>query len=64
MHKNIRFAEKTDVKTILRFIRELAKYEKMEDLVVADEALLTEWIFEKQKAEVLLKKQASVKLWV
>ena len=54
MHKNIRFAEKTDVKTILLFIRELAKYEKMEDLVVADEALLTEWIFEKKKAEVLL----------
>ena len=46
MHKNIRFAEKTDVKTILGFICELAKYEKMEDLVVADEALLTEWIFE------------------
>ena len=54
MHKNIRFAEKTDVKTILGFIRELEKYEKMEDLVVADEALLTEWIFEKKKAEVLL----------
>lgn len=54
MHKNIRFAEKTDVKTILGFIRKLAKYEKMEDLVVADEALLTEWIYEKKKAEVLL----------
>ena len=54
MHKNIRFAEKADVKTILLFIRELAKYEKMEDLVIADEALLTEWIFEKKKAEVLL----------
>ncbi|MBR3942287.1 MAG: GNAT family N-acetyltransferase, partial [Clostridia bacterium] len=33
---------------------ELAKYEKLEHLVIADEALLTEWIFEKQKAEVLL----------
>lgn len=38
---------------ILDFIRALAAYEKMSDQVIADEALLREWIFEKQKAEVL-----------
>jgi GNAT superfamily N-acetyltransferase len=38
---------------ILHFIRDLAEYEKMADQVVASEELLREWIFEKQKAEVL-----------
>ena len=42
-----------DAETILFFIRELAKYEKMEDDVVATPELLREWIFEKQKAEVI-----------
>ena len=37
---------------ILRFIRLLAEYEHMQDQVVASEALLTEWLFEKGKAEV------------
>ena len=50
----IRFATQEDVPTILYFIRELAIYEHMLDEVVADEALLRQWIFEKQKAEVLL----------
>ena len=50
----IRHAERSDVPVILRFIRELATYENMLDEVVADEALLEEWIFDKQKAEVLL----------
>jgi len=31
----------------------LADYEKMLDEVVADEAILEEWIFDKQKAEVI-----------
>ena len=34
--------------------KELADYEKMLDEVVATEELLREWIFEKQKAEVLI----------
>ncbi len=38
---------------ILQFIQSLADYEKMSDQVVATESLLKEWIFEKQKAEVL-----------
>lgn len=50
---NFRYAEKRDVPLILQFIRELAEYEKMLDEVVATEALLTEWIFEKNKAEVI-----------
>ena len=48
-----RFATQSDVGLILQFIRELAQYEKMLPEVVATEALLREWIFEKQKAEVL-----------
>ena len=42
-----------DEALILDFIRQLAIYEKMEDQVVATPELLTEWIFEKQKAEVV-----------
>lgn len=48
-----RFAKPEDCEKILFFIRELAKYEKMEDDVVATPALLEEWIFDKQKAEVI-----------
>ena len=48
-----RFAERKDTTLILRFIRDLAHYEKMEDQVTATESLLEEWIFDKQKAEVL-----------
>lgn len=48
-----RYAERSDVALILRFIKELAAYEKMLDEVVADETLLEEWIFDKQKAEVI-----------
>lgn len=50
---NYRFATEADVGLILQFIRELAEYEKMLDEVVATEELLREWIFEKQKAEVI-----------
>ncbi|MDM8289459.1 GNAT family N-acetyltransferase [Slackia piriformis] len=48
-----RTAERNDVGLILQFIRELADYEKMLDEVVADEATLEEWLFDKQKAEVI-----------
>ena len=50
---NYRFATELDVGLILQFIRELADYEKMLPEVVATEELLQEWIFEKQKAEVI-----------
>lgn len=48
-----RFADEKDCALILRFIKELAKYEKMLDEVVATEDVLSEWIFEKGKAEVV-----------
>ena len=48
-----RYAGKEDSALILNFIRQLAAYEKMSDQVIATEELLREWIFEKQKAEVL-----------
>lgn len=48
-----RYAERKDIGLILDFIKKLAKYEKMSDEVVATEEILTEWLFEKEKAEVL-----------
>ena len=50
----IRPAVPGDEGTILGFIKGLAEYEDMSGDVVATEALLREWIFEKQKAEVLI----------
>ena len=49
----IRYANEKDCALILEFIKGLADYEKMSDEVVATEALLREWIFEKKKAEVI-----------
>ena len=48
-----RFAKRSDIPLILNFIRGLAEYEKMSDEVVADEKTLEEWIFDKQKVEVI-----------
>ena len=48
-----RFAEVRDVPLILQFIKMLARYEKLEDQVVATEALLKEWLFDKKKAETI-----------
>lgn len=48
-----RYAERRDTPRILQFIKELADYEKMLSEVVADETTLEEWIFNRQKAEVL-----------
>ena len=49
----IRKAKIDDAEKILYFIKELAKYEKMENKVSATVDLIKEWIFEKQKANVL-----------
>lgn len=49
----IRYAERTDCALILQFIKELADYEKMLNEVVATPEILEEWIFDKQKAEVI-----------
>ena len=48
-----RFATEQDCALILSFIRQLAAYEHMSNQVVATEELLRDWVFEKQKAEVL-----------
>ena len=48
-----RYASREDCALILEFIKELAEYERMSELVVADEAILEEWIFDRQKAEVI-----------
>ncbi len=50
----IRYAERKDTALILELIKGLAAYEKMSDEVIADEKTLEEWIFDKQKAEVIL----------
>ena len=49
-----RFATEADVPVILSLIKELADYENLLDEVVATEEILTEWLFVRKKAEVLL----------
>ncbi len=52
---SLRLATQHDVPQILRFIRELAEYEKLLDMVVADEAKLTATLFgDKPYAEVVI----------
>ena len=55
MEKKVTFrcAKREDTALILQFIRQLAEYERMLDEVVADEQTLEEWIFDRQKAEVI-----------
>ncbi|WP_313155075.1 GNAT family N-acetyltransferase [Lacrimispora sp.] len=53
MELTFRYAERKDTALILKFIKELAEYEKMLDEVVATEELLEDWIFNRQKAEVI-----------
>lgn len=53
MELSFRYAQPEDVGLILQFIRELADYEQLLHEVVATEEILTEWIFQKQKAEVV-----------
>ena len=49
----IRAARRDEVSVIFDFIKRLAEYEKMTADVVASEALLEDWLFEKKIAEVL-----------
>ncbi len=53
MELTFRYAERKDTALIFKFIKELAEYEKMLDEVVATEELLEDWIFNRQKAEVI-----------
>lgn len=50
---SFRFAERKDISLIMHFIKALADYEKMLELVVATEEGLEYWIFDQKKAEVL-----------
>lgn len=50
---SFRYAQREDAALILTFVKKLAEYEKMLGEVVATEELLEEWIFDKQKAEVI-----------
>ena len=49
----IRKAKREDIKLIYGFIKELAKYEKMSDEVIATEETLSYWLFEKKIGETL-----------
>lgn len=51
---SIRFAAREDVDLILDFIKRLADYEHLLDEVVATREILELWIFDKQKAEVII----------
>lgn len=48
-----RYATRRDLPLILQFIKDLAAYENLLDEVVATEEILDEWIFGKDKAEVI-----------
>lgn len=50
---SFRFAQREDVSLILKFIKALARYEQMENQVVATPELLEHWIFDQKKAEVI-----------
>ena len=52
-HISFRAAVREDTPLILSFIRALAEYERMSDQVVADEALLEDWLFNKHAAETI-----------
>lgn len=48
-----RQAERKDAQLIVKFIKDLAEYEKMSDQVVATSELIEEWLFDKKTAEVI-----------
>ncbi len=53
MDFSFRTATAKDAPLVFSFIRQLAAYENMSDLVVADEGALAKWLFEKNIARVL-----------
>lgn len=50
----IRFADESDVPLILKFIKDLAEYEKMSDDVLTTEKMLEEVLFKEKIAEVII----------
>lgn len=59
---NFRFATRRDLPLILQFIKELADYEELLSEVVATEEILDEWIFGKDKAEVIFVMEEDVEV--
>ena len=57
---NIRNANESDTNTILKFIKELAEYEKMSKDVTATEELLKENLFVKKLAEVVIAEEDNI----
>jgi GNAT superfamily N-acetyltransferase len=55
-----RFASPSDTDLILEFIRELAEYENLASEVVATSEILKEWLFVKEKAEVIIGEVAGI----
>ena len=55
MTENItfRYAQREDVPLIMEFVKALAAYEKMPKAVCALEEQMEEWLFDKERAEVL-----------
>ena len=53
MNITFRPALRSDCGLILRFIQDLAEYERLTDMVVTDEAMIEEWLFDKRAAEVI-----------
>lgn len=59
----IKFAQKNDIPTILNFIKDLAKYENLENEVVATEETLKETLFSEMPfAEVLIAIENSIEV--
>ena len=57
-----RQATRNDIHLILKFIKDLADYEGLLDEVVADEATLEEWIFNRKKAEVIFAMEGDIEV--
>jgi GNAT superfamily N-acetyltransferase len=53
-HIQLRFAEKKDIAVILEFIRGLAEYEHLSDIVKINEADLKNYLFKKKLIEVVI----------
>ena len=50
---HFRFAQRKDVPLVFGFIKELADYEKLSDIMVTTEQDIDKWMFQKEKAEAL-----------
>lgn len=48
-----RYAVREDTALILKFVKALAEYEHMADEVVASPEIMEEWLFDKNKSEVI-----------